>query len=370
MHTPPRTLTVLHVSQPVEAGVANMVAELVGAQVRAGHRVAVACPRPGTLPGLAGRAGATVHGWPADRSPGPGVPAEAARLRRILDRVRPDLVHLHSAKAGLVGRLVLRGALPTVFQPHCWSFCAVHGPVRRAALGWERTAARWADRIVCVSRGEHQQGTAAGIAGRYVVVPNGIDPGRYGPPADPTRLRRDHDIPRAAPLAVCAGRLCRQKGQDVLLAAWPAVRRRLPGAHLVLVGDGPDRAALARQAPPGVTFAGPVGDPTGWYHAADLVVVPSRWEAMALVPLEAMACGRPVVTTDVPGARETSPPGHPAPVPVADPAALAAAVTALLADPARRADLGHTARAFVHTHFPLHHTTAQIEQVYVAVIPR
>lgn len=76
----------------------------------------------------------------------------------------------------------------------------------------------------------------------------------------------------------------RQKGQDVLLEAWDAVLRRVPEARLVLVGDGPDSARLRAGAPRDVLFAGATDDAVPWYQAADLVVLPSRWEGMALAP--------------------------------------------------------------------------------------
>ena len=73
----------------------------------------------------------------------------------------------------------------------------------------------------------------------------------------------------------------------------------MPGARLVLVGDGPGRAGAAgRPHAASVLFAGAAADAVPWYRAADLVVLPSRWEGMALAPLEAMACGRPVVVTE------------------------------------------------------------------------
>jgi glycosyltransferase involved in cell wall biosynthesis len=169
-----------------------------------------------------------------------------------------------------------------------------------------------------------------------------------------------------APLVVCVGRLCRQKGQDVLLRAWPRVLRRVPGARLVLVGDGPDRARLAGRAPKSVLFAGAVTDAAPWYRAADLVVLPSRWEGMALAPLEAMACERPVVVTDVDGARESLPGALAASclVPPEDPAALARAVTGLLLDPPLRASLGRLGRRHVLSTHDVRLTAAAVADVY------
>ncbi len=148
-------------SQPTEAGVALVVRQLAADQVRRGHDVVVACPAAGPLAGEVTDEGARHEDWAAGRSPGLGVVGETARLRRIVQAVAPDLVHLQSSKAGLAGRLALRGRLPTVFEPHAWSFF-VGGVVGAAALRWERLADRWADVIVCVCEGERDSRRAGG----------------------------------------------------------------------------------------------------------------------------------------------------------------------------------------------------------------
>ncbi|MFE9018952.1 glycosyltransferase [Streptomyces sp. NPDC007808] len=350
---------ILHVAQPVEGGVARVVTDLAAAQLAAGLRVTVACPEGGALTGALRALGCPVLRWDATRSPGPRLPREVGRLGRLVREVRPDLVHAHSAKAGLAVRLAVRGGLPTVFQPHAWSFEAADGLVGRLALGWERFGARWATRVVCVSEAERRTGERHGIAAAWRVVPNGVDTGRFRPDGSGVRSG-------AGPLVVCVGRLCRQKGQDVLLAAWPEVVRRVPGARLVLVGDGPDGERLRSGAPASVEFAGAISDTAPWYRAADVVVLPSRWEGMALAPLEAMACARPVVVTDVDGARESLPPGH-APsclVPPEDPAALAGALTALLRDEPLRASLGARGRAYMLDAHDLRHVTDAVTDLY------
>lgn len=291
----------LHVSQPGDGGVGHVVLGLIRSQRALGWGVSLACP-PGT--GLADGAtalGARMAPWPATRPPGLAVLPETARLHRLVASVRPDLVHLHSAKAGLVGRLVLRGRLPTVYSPHGWSFHAARGPLRMAVLAWERAAARWADRVLCVSEDERRTGTRVGIRATWDVVDNGVDPALFptGPHAR-AQARVELDLPSDVPLVVCVGRLSEAKGQDLLLEAWPAVQRQVPTARLVLVGDGPLFGRLAASAPPGVDLVG-TASPQPWYAAADVVVVPSRWEGMALAPLEAMATARSVVAFDVDG---------------------------------------------------------------------
>lgn len=362
MSNSPRVPHVLHVAQPVEGGVARVVTDLAAAQLAAGLRVTVACPVGGTLSDTLRAQGCTVLRWDATRSPGHRLPGEVRQLTGVLRVVRPHLVHAHSAKAGLAARLAVRGRIPTVFQPHAWSFEAAHGLVAPLALGWERWGARWATRVLCVSEAERRTGERCGIGAAWEVIPNGVDTLRFFPEGDRAGCG-------TGPLVVCVGRLCRQKGQDVLLDAWPEVVRRLPGARLMLVGDGPDADRLRAMAPGSVTFAGTAADAAPWYRAADVVVLPSRWEGMALAPLEAMACARPVVVTDVDGARESLPPElvpH-CLVPPEDPGALARATTALLRDEPLRAALGAQGRRHVVAAHDLRHATDAVIDMYRAL---
>ncbi|MGV9339641.1 glycosyltransferase [Streptomyces sp. NPDC003688] len=371
MHQPPPDSRprVLHLAQPVDGGVARVVLDLVRAQLATGLRVAVGCPE-GELAQRARELDAEVWEWPAVRSPGPELRGEVRRLGRLIAQARPGLVHAHSAKAGLAARLALRGRVPVVFQPHAWSFEAAGGITGALARRWERFGARWADRVVCVSEAERERGLRAGVRAAYAVIPNGVDPVRFCPaPAGPARATLSAELGvdlGTDPLVVCVGRLCRQKGQDVLLRAWERVRAEVPRARLALVGDGPDRAALRAAAGPGVLFPGAVSDVRPWYRAADLVALPSRWEGMALAPLEALACGRPVVLADVDGARESLPSASAGLclVPPEDPAALAAAVAGLLTDAPLRAEFGESGRRHVLSTHDVRHTAERIAGVY------
>lgn len=298
---------ILHVAQPMDAGVPAVVGSLVADQLSRGWEVAVASPMGGNLAEAVPQTAARWHSWTASRSPGPRTLLEARALSLILSREKPHLVHLHSAKAGLAGRLVLQGRLPTVFQPHAWAFEVESRPVAAAALAWERLAVRWTDAVVCVSDDERRRGEAAHIRGRWEVIPNGVDLNRFRPAnnAARTAARRDLDIEQDAPLAVVVGRLSRQKGQDVLVRAWPLVLQELPLAHLLLVGDGPEGPRLADMAGPNVRLIGAVVDVRPWLVAADVVVAPSRYEAgLSLAVMEAMATARSVVATEVAGTRD------------------------------------------------------------------
>ena len=365
-----RARSVLHVAQPTEGGVARSVSLLAADQVARGWRVTVACPVEGDLASAARAAGAQHEPWQATRSPGPSVVGETARLASIIREGRPDLVHLHSSKAGLVGRLVLRGRRPTIFQPRAWSFY-VGGAMAGAALRWERLAARYCDAVVCVSEREREIGERAGVRARFVVVPNGVDLGVF--PEATEQDRRDARARLGLPeggLVVCVGRLSQQKGQDLLLEAWPAVAARVPDARLVLVGDGPERQKLLAREVQGVMLAGVRDDVPDWLAAADVVALPSRWEGMALTILEAMSRGRSVVATDVAGSREALTDGGGVVVPVEDVAALEAALVTRLLNPELAAEEGRVGRAAAERHHDVRHTAAAISEVYEDVLER
>ena len=177
-------LSVLHAAQPTEAGVATYVVGVAADQLARGWRVAVACPPGGQLAAaLAARGIPRLH-WPATRAPSLGTVPETRQLRQLISTVWPDVVHLHSAKAGLAGRLAVRGRRPTVFQPHGWSWLAARGVTARGALAWERLAARWTDLLVCVGEGEAAHARHRGVGNRHLIIRNGVDLAAFKPAHD------------------------------------------------------------------------------------------------------------------------------------------------------------------------------------------
>lgn len=324
---------VLHVAQPTDYGVGRYVAALAEDQHHRGWRVAVASPLTGDLPERCSAAGIRHFTWSARRMPGPSLGREVLQLRRTVASFNPDLVHLHSSKAGVAGRL-LASRPPVLFQPHAWSFLALPRAAQRPAVAWERFAARRCATVVCGSDDERGTGVRHGIRARWRVVPNAVDTTRFRPAGASARrdARVELGLPVDAPLTVCVGRLSTQKGQDVLLAAWPTVTAALRGAQLVLVGEGPDRDRLAASVVDGVHLVGARNDIAAWLTAADVVVQPSRYETLSLSMLEAMACGRSVVATAHHGATEALDANPGAVVPMEDPAALAQAILTRLRD--------------------------------------
>ena len=346
----PRRPSWLHVCQPVDGGSVEIMLALVAAAREAGYDVDVASP---TSPELEARVRAIGAGWrqlDLVRSP------RLSDVRRLLD-VRAllrqyDGVVLHSSKAGALGRIALR-LLPhrarpvSIFMPHGWSWL-VGGRLAAAYRCFERRVARGTEVVVAVSEDERSEGL--GVLGSRVplrVIRNGIDPTAI-PAAAPAPSAG------AGPLIVCVGRLCEQKGQDLLVDALPKVRDRR--ARLRLVGTGPDHGALVDRARRGgvAERLELVGHDQPWSHlrAADVVAIPSRWEGLPLTLLEAMAAGTPIVTTDRVGV--TLPEGCAVVVPIeAGSTAVASAIDFLLADADTRDRLGRRARQVALADFTL-----------------
>ena len=342
---------VLHVCESTLGGIGVFIRDLALDQVARGWQPAVAVPDSGPLLDELVEGGVRVFRWNATAAPGPAVPRELAWLGRIAGGFEPDVLHLHSSKAGLVGRLLSRRRTPTVFQPHSWSFFAKSGRVRDATLWWERLGARWADVVLCVSEDERRLGLAEGVRADFRVLPNGIPLDRFTAPAPGDRdAARERLGLGPEPVAVCVGRLHRQKNQAALLDAWPRVRESVPDARLVLLGEGPDRPQLETRAVHGVDLFGQTSEVRTWLAAASLVVQPSRWEGMSLSLLEALASGRSVVVTDVPGMSEVVVDGVGAVVPPDDAEALATAVATRLGDQELADGEGAAGRARVESH--------------------
>jgi glycosyltransferase involved in cell wall biosynthesis len=262
-----------------------------------------------------------------------GAAAHAQALRRLRPHV--VLVNLQVPWAGQYAQaaaLALR--LPVVAVEH--APLPTSSGAQRAAK--RLTSARLAAHLSVSAAAAREVERVAGLpSGSVRVVRNGLPPTTTAPAAVPDGLTR--------PLVVAAGRLDVVKGFDVLLSALPDV----PGASLWLLGEGEERAPLERLVQQlgladRVRLAGWHDDPRSAFAAADVVVVPSRWESSPLVAAEALQAGAALVVSDVGGLPEVV--GDAAVlVPPEDAPALAAALRGLLADPAERSALQGRARA-------------------------
>ena len=232
-------------------------------------------------------------------------PATVARLSACWRRERPALVQSFLFHANLAARMAARAA----GVPHVICGLRVAEPTRRWRLRIDWATSGLVERYVAVSEDVAKHAVRDGglPVDKLTVIANGVDFARFAgaTPIDARAL----GVPAGRRFFAFIGRLEEQKRPAWLLRLLGEVFARLPEHDLVLVGDGPQRAALEQLArdlklEARVHFTGKRGDVPDILAAADALVLPSAWEGMPNVVLEAMAAGRPVVACDVTGVRE------------------------------------------------------------------
>jgi glycosyltransferase involved in cell wall biosynthesis len=280
-----------------------------------------------------------------------------------------DLVHAHGLRAGLVAALARPrrgGRWPLVLTLHN-PVPPGGGPLRRVLRAAERVAVRGADLVLAASGDLAANARALGapdVRLAPVAAPDLPPPVRSA-----GEVRAELGLPDGRPLVVAVGRLHAQKGYDVLLSAarrWTA-DPRLPGTPCVAIaGEGPlhdELAARIRAEQLPVVLLGRRGDVADLIRAADVCVLPSRWEARSLTAQEVLRAGTPLVATrtgGLPGLLGSAA----ALVPVGDDAALAEAVVALLTDPDAAARLAEAGRRQAATWPDEAATARQLVAVY------
>jgi len=214
----------------------------------------------------------------------------------LIRQHRPDVLHLHSSFAGLIGRTVPHKAR-TIYCAHGWAFTTNASPLKkRIYTAIERLLSSRTDAIIVISQAEMDAAIAAGIDERKcVVVYNGVED---RPPTIDVR-------PADGPVKVLfVGRFDEQKGYDVLIDAFRLLEDQPVRLHLV--GEAVQGQGKLPELPPNVTTQGWItpGELGAVIAASDVLVVPSRWEGFGLVAIEAMREGRPVVAHRVGGLPE------------------------------------------------------------------
>jgi phosphatidyl-myo-inositol alpha-mannosyltransferase len=269
-------------------------------------------------------------------------PTAATRTRRLLRRLGPDVVHVHEPLVPMVGlAAALSAVAPVVATFHAWSDDARLYRLARP-LG-RRVLDRAAIAVAVSPAAAAYHGAALGVApDRFRIVPNGVEVARFQGVPPSTRV-----VDPSRETLLFVGRLERRKGLEPLVRAFVRLRADRPRLRLVVVGEGPEgercRALVPADLRDDVVFLGRVPDEDlpGCYRASDVYISPALGgESFGIVLLEAMAAGRAVVASDLPGYRSVVQDGETGVlVPPGEPAALAAAIGRVLDDPPRRARL-------------------------------
>ena len=303
------------------------------------------------------------------------------KLWRTIRRGRYDVVHTHSSKAGIVGRIAARlaGVPVIVHTAHGWGFNR-HQPWYAYWLYvWlERLCARFTSAIVVVGTSNRDEGLALGIgrADQYRLIRSGIEVATYRDTSiSREEARQRLGLPLDAFVVGSVGRFCEQKAPLDLLAAFEAVARQHPRARLVFVGDGPQAAELQAAIAwahlgDRVHLAGLRRDVPELLRAFDVFALASRWEGLPRVFPQALAAGLPIVATRVAGAPDAVVPGETGwLVEVGDIEGLATRLRELAEDPAQARRMGQAGLARVEE-FSARRMVDQLADLYQELATR
>jgi glycosyltransferase involved in cell wall biosynthesis len=281
-------------------------------------------------------------------------PLALGRLVRLMRSKRFDVVQTWIFAANVYGRVAAhRARVPVVVTAEM----AVDLWKGKAQLAVDRRLAAWTDKVVGNSDAVVDFYRKAGVPDdRLAMIPSGIAD-EEPPDVDPSAVRADFGFPSDSKLAIFVGRLAPQKAVDDLLSALDLLQHTEPNLRTLIVGDGPLREQLQARAhaftlDEAVKFLGHRDDVPRLLAASDLLVLPSLYEGLPNVVLEAMRFRKPVVATAAPGTTEVVADGETGRlVPLRDFVALARAIRELIRDPVKARQMGEAGRVRVESEF-------------------
>jgi glycosyltransferase involved in cell wall biosynthesis len=298
---------------------------------------------------------------------------EQVRFARYLRRERIQVLHTFNFYPNMFAVPTARLAGVPAIVATLRDMGDLWTPMQRRAQRW---VCRMAHRVVANAGAVREQALREGYDPRRTcVIRNGLDLSRFSGEQNAERERRVLGLPSGVPVVAVFSRLNHPvKGIDCFLEAASRVASVHRDVHFLIVGDGPIRRDLERLAhglglKERVRFVGFRADVARTMSAVTISVVPSRSEGLSNVLLESMAARLPVVATRVGGNPEVVEDGTTGMlVPSRTPAALAGAISALLADPDRAAALGRAGRRRVEALFPLSRMLRETESLYESLL--
>lgn len=371
----------MHVVGPAAGGIKSHLEDLVGNSRGNGFRHLTACP-PGALADSLEGMGTEVFRVPLEGRFSPARDLAAVRLvASLLKRARPDILHAHSSKAGLVGRVAARmaGVPAVLLTVHGSIFHRQHPRWQEGLLAFsERALAGVTDMIITVSEALGRE-----IAHRekidpekIVTVYNGVVPEKFSRGPDREYFGKVTGIPAGCRVVGTVARLAPQKGVAGFIRAAALVAKDSGDTAFLVVGDGPLRAGLEQLARDlglagRIFFAGERPDVDSIMPCLDVFVLASLTEGLPLSVLEALAARRPVVATRVGGIPEVIRPGvNGLLVDPGDITGLAGSIRGALGDPEGSRAMGERGRETVLERFTVAGMVSRTEMIYANLVER
>jgi len=296
-------------------------------------------------------------------------------------RLKPAILHLHSAKAGALGRVAAKWAgirAKVVYTPHGHVFSGYGSSGANQIFTWiEKHLARWTEAIICLTRDEMEAFLArnAGKPEQFYVIPSGVELQKYRSNLEVRqKLRQQYGLSEDTPVVGFIGRLTEVKGPDYFLDIAAIIHQKNPKTRFLIVGDGELKTQLHHQArrlqiEKALIWAGWHQNVAPFFNALDLLAVTSRNEGQGRVAVEAMAAELPVVTMDSGGIIHVVEDQKTGIVTeLGNIQETAEAILKLLRDPAKRQRMGVAGYQRVQKDFSLEIMIERLEKLYLSIV--
>ncbi|KPU43710.1 alpha-D-kanosaminyltransferase [Oxobacter pfennigii] len=231
------------------------------------------------------------------------------KIRKLIKKYSPDVVYMHSSKAGAIGRLANIGLdNMSLYNPHGWSFNMDCGNFKRYIYRWiEKILSNFCTKIIAISEFEMKSALANNICNfnKIKVIFNGVDIEEYYQKNQLYHItKKDLGIPEEAYIFGTVGRLTKQKSPDVFINFAALIKKEIPNAYFILVGNGDQQAEIeemikTKKIADSVLITGWVDEPMQYIQLFDQAFLLSRWEGFGLVLAEYMLGRKPLVATNV-----------------------------------------------------------------------
>ena len=306
------------------------------------------------------------------------------QLYKVFRKIRPDVVHTHSSKTGVLGRIAakLAGVPAVIHTVHGFPFDSAANVVQRSFyVGLEWISARFCDAMVLLKEAdlEFSRRTLSVPREKLHLIPNGVAMNDFEPMPVQLKHVRKTELLDSSSKEICiamTGRLWEQKNPECFVeAAIEVLKTGVTNARFFLIGDGPLRGILQDMIDRSgyvehITILGWRSDVPVLLQVTDVFVLPSRWEGLSLAILEAMASGLPVVASDIPGNTDLvqdGVTGYQFKGEVA--ASLAEKLLLLINDSGKRVAMGIAGRMSVNAHYRIENRVKTMEQLYLKLLP-
>lgn len=232
------------------------------------------------------------------------------KLKKVISEINPDIVHIHSSKAGILARLAIRKLkIPCVYNAHGWSFSMKCSEAKKQIYASaEKVCAKYTDMIVNISTYEQNLALEYKVANsqKMTVIYNGIDLNKYSRGYSRNEILSKLGIPENAYVIGMVGRITEQKSPQTFISIAKEISNIFENAYFILVGDGDlieeiQRSIEEKQLKDKVIITGWTNEVAKYISTFDVAILTSKWEGFGLVLAEYMASGKPIVASNVGG---------------------------------------------------------------------